>query len=468
MGARRGIPAGNHVQRSRTGRPQPHSGRLRINRPVARSGHEGRRGILAVALSVMAVLAASGCTGIPDQIVEGNASVPAADVEPVTRESTTTTTAPVGSFEAAGTWSWEFHTEDGYVTEGTLELGELTTAPDAVTLPGFTDSGVTETLEASCDGFDPETDALIPARQTLGNGSDGFDASVSNSFFLAIDDPDAVLSVRSVGDELAVAASYSDHLSCNALGTADDVFFGSGSSWGLSFEDPVAPGDTVGPHYAYLILPDYYTPARPTGDTSRLESVGLGLVSAMRSDDAELILLEGPDSSWGSMGGAFTLSAVAAHGVDAGRSPVTSPETTVPDQPDGTSTTEPIDPTTSTGPVDLGEDGCPAPPSGEWSGTWNSDMIDISGTATATVQVDGSTLSGSLELRGPADVYLVDSGPISGSVDCLDMALSVADDTLSLQGSMTPDRRTFSGTYDARLNSDTIMDYGTFTLELRP
>lgn len=464
MGPRSGVTGRVHEVSRRTIELQSHNGPQRINRPVTRTGDNRRRGVFVATLSVIFVLAASGCTGAPDQLVEGSESGPALPVEPASIESTTTTT-PAGSFEAAGTWRWEFRTDDGYVTEGTLELGELTTASDAVALPGFTDSGVTEALEAGCDGFDPATDALIPARQTLTNGSEGFEASLSNSFFLAIDDPDAVLSVRSVGDELVVAASYSDHLSCNALGTADDVFFGSASSWGLSFEEPVSPGDTVGPHHAYLILPDYYTPATPTGDTSRLDSVGLGLVSAMRRDDAELIALEGPDSGWGPIGGAFTLGVVAADGVDTSQSPDPGAETTAPAQPEDSSTTERTDPATHTG-QDLGENGCPIPPSGEWSGTWYSDMIDINGTTTATVQVDGSALSGSLELQGPDDVHLVDSGPISGSVDCLDMALSVADDTLTLKGSMTPDRRTFSGTYDARLDGGSIIDHGTFILAL--
>lgn len=112
--------------------------------------------------------------------------------------------------------------------------------------------------------------------------------------------------------------------------------------------------------------------------------------------------------------------------------------------------------------------GCPVPPSGEWSGTWQSQRIDISGTATAVVDLDGAGLTGSLDLRGPADVYLIDSGPISGSVDCLEMALSVSDDTLELNGSITPDGRSFSGTYDVSLNGGTITDYGTFSLGLHP
>lgn len=162
--------------------------------------------------------------------------------------------------------------------------------------------------------------------------------------------------------------------------------------------------------------------------------------------------------------------------------PTTEPDTTPTTEPDSTPTTEP-DSTPDTHesnagvPTSLPPDAqppgaalaeCPVPPSGEWAGTWQSDRIEINGTATAMVQIDRTGLSGSLDLQGPADVYLVDSGPITGTVNCLDMALSVADDTLVLNGSLTSDGRSFTGTYDATLNGGDITDFGTFRFELNP
>lgn len=110
---------------------------------------------------------------------------------------------------------------------------------------------------------------------------------------------------------------------------------------------------------------------------------------------------------------------------------------------------------------------CPVELSGTWQGSWSSQRVIIGGNATAMVAVSGSSISGTLELTGPEGSNLIDSGAITGSVDCLSMELSVADDSLTLDGTLTPEGTAFTGSYNVSLNGGAIEDYGTFLLTRR-
>lgn len=419
----------------------------------------------ATVLLAGCTLAATACGSVVDAHGDSNPG-PAVEVVTATGgDSTTTTPPPPASFEVAGQWNWAFETSDGYRTEGTLYLGAVLRASEAPPLPGFSDAEMD--LSSACDSFDPTTSAVVPAKLVLRNGTPSFAYSLSNSLFLVLDD-DAVFSSRSNGDELAVAASYSDGVDCKAIGTADDVFFGSGSSWGLSYETETGPDEARPAHHAYLILPNYYAPNTPEGDSARLGRTGLGLVAAMRHDDAELVELTGPHSAFGPAQGAFFLSSLVPHATEADAEEPVPPSPPI-DGPD-TDATADADRTDATDGADQAEPevdltGCPEVRSGTWSGTWVSPVAGLDGSVRVEVELDDTTVTGSLDLRGPSHATLVDSGPLSGTRDCLTMSLSVADDTLELVGDISPDGSTFTGTYEATLNRGTITDSGTFRLD---
>lgn len=223
----------------------------------------------------------------------------------------TTTTVPAGSFPIVSEWTWTLRSKDGYLTSGRLSVGSISAAGDAPSLPGLKHPA--QDLSQVCDGFDPATDALIPAKIVLRNDTTGFSNKLSNTFYLAVDDGRVFYKETPEG-ALSIAKLYSDGTKCGPVVTADDAFFSNGSGWGLSFEQPAEPGETLGPSYAMLILPNYYAPAHPAGDIARLSTIGLGIVGAMRSDGSSLTVFSGPDSRFGAAlqgSGSFMLSSLA-------------------------------------------------------------------------------------------------------------------------------------------------------------
>lgn len=257
---------------------------------------------------VVALVFGTGCTG-GDEDTSSTQLAASEEVVDTTAADTTTTTLPPGEFVVAGEWKWTFETEDGYRTSGFLELGAVTAAREAPGLPGM-ELPAAE-LGGYCSEFDPSTDALIPARVTLTNDTEGFSNRLSSTFYLAATETEGAL-IRTASDDLLhVVALYSAGPDCHPLVTADGAFFSEGEGWGLSFGEPVEPGEPAGPHYAYLILPDFYSPSTPNGDIARLSTVGLALVPAMRSDDAPLTSLTGPDAQFQATGGGFLFTSLA-------------------------------------------------------------------------------------------------------------------------------------------------------------
>lgn len=89
----------------------------------------------------------------------------------------------------------------------------------------------------------------------------------------------------------------------------------------------------------------------------------------------------------------------------------------------------------------------------------------MSGLASATIAVDGTEVTGMLSLAVPeGTTLLLDSGSVTGVVDCGGVDLSVADDILTLDGIVDSDGTTFQGTYEANLNDGTNSDFGRFTM----
>jgi hypothetical protein len=77
---------------------------------------------------------------------------------------------------------------------------------------------------------------------------------------------------------VVVAAGYPTRVDCHEIGTASEAFFSSGTGWSVSWGD-LAAGQSGSPHYAYLILPDYYTPNHPNGDPATLKYAMLDIVA---------------------------------------------------------------------------------------------------------------------------------------------------------------------------------------------
>lgn len=73
-------------------------------------------------------------------------------------------------------------------------------------------------------------------------------------------------------DRLWLAASYSNGFQCDMM-TAP--MLGGGIEWDINWSGQVAPGRSVGPGYAYLIIHNYYTPNHPKGDPQRLRNAQL-------------------------------------------------------------------------------------------------------------------------------------------------------------------------------------------------
>lgn len=219
---------------------------------------------------------------------------------------------PTARFPVAAEWDWTLETEEGYQVRGNLKLGAVARADEVPLLADI----AAPSIDVHCG--DRQTDAYIPAALTLTNDTSGFDHQLSNTFHLATTEATGAL-IQSAPDGLLMAAPlYSGGIECRDIATADDAFFSGGRGWGVSFADPVPPGETVGPHLAYLVLPGYYTPANPDGDTDRLDAVGLAILSAMRSDNARVMSLTGPGAEHDQDAGAFLLSALRDDGHEAG------------------------------------------------------------------------------------------------------------------------------------------------------
>lgn len=113
------------------------------------------------------------------------------------------------------------------------------------------------------------------------------------------------------------------------------------------------------------------------------------------------------------------------------------------------------------------EEPCPTPESGTWSGTWTSDKAgSLGGTVMARVDISGEEVAGTMGLSATSGSVLIDSGAIVGSLYCDEMTISVADDLLELEGTVSSDGRDYSGTYRASADGATSFDTGTFRISV--
>jgi hypothetical protein len=168
-------------------------------------------------------------------------------------------------FSARGQWSWQQSTADGYRFLTHAAVGEFRHLSDAPALPGAVTA---RELVSVCPSFDETTDAVAPAALMMTNKTTGFPALLEASLF-AYQNLGRPTPWRYV---LLVAPIYSDGMQCHEISQSP----ASSGEWSVSWGE-IAPGASTGAHYAYVVIPDYFTPNHPSGDPEKLRRAILGL-----------------------------------------------------------------------------------------------------------------------------------------------------------------------------------------------
>jgi surface antigen len=214
---------------------------------------------------------------------------PKASSSPSTTQPRKTSSPPrpkSGPFIPKFTWVWSSVADGGYKLTGQLTIGSPQHVTSAAHLRGFGDSAnaVTSKLRSQCGGFNPQTDAVIPAALTMRNTTSGFSSDLNTVIFA--DDTNSV--------PIKVAAAYTSGVICHVLATADNAYFDGGESWSEQFTK-VAPGASGGTAYAYLVLPHYFSPNSPHGNTGILNQTALALASSFYlKDHQQIVNFAGP------------------------------------------------------------------------------------------------------------------------------------------------------------------------------
>jgi len=156
---------------------------------------------------------------------------------------------PIGGHSVfVRTWSWTAATTDGYKYSGSFSDGNPVHAADAPQLPGVDAAD----LFANCN-VDSQTDAVIPISVTLTDDTPGFTTSLQFAMWMAsLTEP-----------ELDVGAMLSNGPQCVQMAWDNE---GSGS-WNVEWPSQFTDGQGVQLD-AYVIIPNYYSPANPNGSTT--------------------------------------------------------------------------------------------------------------------------------------------------------------------------------------------------------
>ena len=170
------------------------------------------------------------------------------------QESPAMTAPPVPSGAMTHEWNFTMTRAGGYVVNGVVSLGD----------PGHYQAGLTngeDTAGSACT-IDPQADAVIPLAIRLTNATSGFSTDVAVT---------VGLDAQSDGGGLPLMAEihYTDGSQC----------FGQSSGSAqveLQSSQPLVPGgSTVGS--GFLVIPGYYTPNYPTGDSTALADTDLAI-----------------------------------------------------------------------------------------------------------------------------------------------------------------------------------------------
>lgn len=211
-------------------------------------------------------------------VTRSNQSGAPATATPAVGNGTASTAAPDSSwigtaFTPKANWEWRESSKEGYRYLTRMAVGEFLRAEAAPTLPGFT---TTDDLLGECGAdYNPQTDAIAPAALSMTNETTNFNETLATNVYSA---PDAALGVGWKGNNrpsaILVAAAYSSGIECHKVSTADDAFYSAGTGWSVNWGDQPAGASTEA-HYAYLILPGYFTPNYPDGDPTVLANAML-------------------------------------------------------------------------------------------------------------------------------------------------------------------------------------------------
>jgi hypothetical protein len=154
----------------------------------------------------------------------------------------------------------------GYTSTGEFKWSAPVSLADAPLLPGFISSAE---VAAVCDNFDPQTDALIPISLTMTNTTENFTQTLDVNTTLAVN---AAGSPTVANEELDVIANYAAGPACDPMtNNADEG--DAANYWDFTCSD--MPADTPCTESAYVILPNYFSPANPAGDPSVLAAAVL-------------------------------------------------------------------------------------------------------------------------------------------------------------------------------------------------
>lgn len=223
---------------------------------------------VGLVLAASTLLAAVGCG--EDQ--SGDAQPVAVEPPPATE------TEPIRGqvFEPKATYIAEAEAEDGATERIELEIGDVITTeavPD-----GFPDPALACTV-------DPDRDAVIPARATVTNTTEGF--AVDTTTAIAVKWPELEISIEG-------AAEYSDGPSCREPAIGDNAMLRV--SW------RAVPSGGSNTMRFFFVIHDYYGPRHPEGKTW---AVGASTVyfTDVRSDSSgmwERTCISGPGINDGS------------------------------------------------------------------------------------------------------------------------------------------------------------------------
>lgn len=234
-----------------------------------------------IALAAVLALALAGCTPVasadPDKPYETFTS------GYFSREATTEWTPgdipdellpPDPLSDAYLGWEWGMSAPGGYTALGRLQVGDIVRAgslhPQSVSVcsDGSTTCDVMDRTSedfaaGEICGADPETDAAVPLILSLEATTADFPTVIAGGITATIR--------RGDGDYLELARAVTIEVKSGTWTDCDDSSDGSASMSMVSV-DPLEQGDTIRVSM-FLIIPDYYGPANPSGDPAILDFI---------------------------------------------------------------------------------------------------------------------------------------------------------------------------------------------------
>jgi hypothetical protein len=233
--------------------------------------------VLAAAAALVLVVALAGCGGGSGGAVGLKAPKTAASAPASSTTSTTVKPAFVPKVTLTFT---EKMPNTGDTETGTLKVGQLTPADQAVTLPsGRSSAGV-----LTCQ-VDRQRDLIAPATLDVRNDNNGFNQNVAAHLYAFVARGGLL---GAIGKPLYLAdVVYSQGgPTCTSVVTYSDAVSQYGSAFGLT-RAQTPPGESAHAEF-FIIVPGVRTPGAPLGDRSFLDQNGIavrpGLVAQQLTD----------------------------------------------------------------------------------------------------------------------------------------------------------------------------------------